>query len=148
VRRPLTRHVAVGAVRAADGDDDVNLNDEGSAGQDPRKMTGAELVQQDPRLAEVVRRLVAAYEPLWIYLFGSVARGEPGPDRDYDLMVIVSDGAPPDRRRSRLAYEALRGTGIAADVLVSTRSRFERRARVVASLPATVLREGKLVHAA
>jgi len=110
-------------------------------------MTGA-LVQQDPRLAEVVRRLVAAYEPLRIYLFGSVARGEAGPDSDYDLMLIVSDDAPPERRRSRLAYEALRGTGIAADVLVSTRSRFERRTHVVASLPATVLREGKLLHAA
>ena len=110
-------------------------------------MTGA-LVQQDPRLAEVVRRLVAAYEPLRIYLFGSVARGEAGPYCDYDLMLIVSDDAPPERRRSRLAYEALRGTGIAADVLVSTRSRFERRTHVVASLPATVLREGKLLHAA
>ena len=110
-------------------------------------MTGA-LVQQDPRLAEVVRRLVAAYEPLRIYLFGSVARGEAGPDCDYDLMLIVSDDAPPERRRSRLAYEALRGTGIAADVLVSTLSRFEQRAREVASLPATVLREGKLLHAA
>src|SRR5439155_24773647 len=118
-----------------------------NAEREPRKMTGA-LVQQDPRLAEVVRRLVAAYEPLRIYLFGSVARVEAGPDSDYDLMLIVSDDAPPERRRSRLAYEALRGTGIAADVLVSTRSRFERRTHVVASLPATVLREGKLLHAA
>jgi len=126
----------------------VNLDDEGSAERETRKMTGEELKQQDPRLAEVVRRLVAAYEPLRIYLFGSIARGEPGPDSDYDLMLIVSDDALPERRRSRLAYEAMRGTGIAADVLVSTRSRFERRARVVASLPATVLREGKLLHAA
>ncbi len=106
------------------------------------------LIQEDPKLAEVVRRLVAAYEPLRIYLFGSVARGEVGPDSDYDLMVIVPDDALSDRRRSRLAYQALRGTGIAADVLVWTRSRFERRARVVASLPATVVREGKLLHAA
>ena len=126
----------------------MNLNDDGSAEGEPRKRTGAELVQQYPRLAEVVRRLVAAYEPLRIYLFGSVARGEAGPDSDYDLMLIVSDDAPPERRRSRLAYEALRGTGIAADVLVSTLSRFEQRAREVASLPATVLREGKLLHAA
>src|SRR5438046_10295542 len=110
-------------------------------------MTGA-LVQQDPRLAEVVRRLVAAYEPLRIYLFGSVARGEARPDCDYDLMLIVSDDAPPERRRSRLAYEALRGTGIAADVLVSTLSRFEQRAREVASLPATLPRQGKPPHAA
>ena len=126
----------------------MNLNDDGSAEREPRKKTCAALVQQDPRLAEVVRRLVAAYEPLRIYLFGSVARGEAGPDCDYDLMLIVTDDAPPDRRRSRVAYEALRGTGIAADVLVSTRSRFEQRARVVASLPATVLREGKLLYAA
>ncbi len=111
-------------------------------------MMHAEILQHDPRLAEVVRRLVAAYKPQLIYLFGSVARGEAGPDSDYDLMVIVPDDALPDRRRSRLAYQSLRGTGIAADVLVSTRSRFERRAHVVASLPATVLREGKLLHAA
>src|SRR5438876_423577 len=57
---------------AADGDDDVNLNDDGSAEREPRKRTGAELVEQDPRLAEVVR-LVAAYEPLRIYLFGPAA---------------------------------------------------------------------------
>ena len=80
-----------------------------------------DILQQDARLAEVVRRLVLAYEPLRIYLFGSVAQGETGPDSDYDLMLIVPDDAPPERLRSRLAYEALRGTGIAADVLVSTR---------------------------
>jgi len=43
-------------------------------------MMRAELLQQDPRLAEAVSRLVAAYEPLRIYLFGSVARGDAGPD--------------------------------------------------------------------
>lgn len=102
----------------------------------------------DPRLAEIVRRVVGAYAPERIYLFGSMARGEAGPDSDYDLMVIVPDDAPADRRDSDLAYRVLRGTGIAADVLVWTKSRFERRQHVVASLPATVLREGRLLHAA
>src|ERR1035438_6195428 len=78
----------------------------------------------DPVLAEVVRRLLEAYRPEYIYLFGSVARGEAGPDSDYDLLLVVPDDAPPERRRSRLAYEALRGTGTAADVLVCTRSYF------------------------
>jgi predicted nucleotidyltransferase len=102
----------------------------------------------DPRLQEVVRRLVHAYEPERIYLFGSHARGDADPDSDYDLLLIVPDDAPPERRRARLAYEVLWGTGTAADVLVWTRSQFERRAHVKASLPATVLREGKLLHAA
>jgi hypothetical protein len=41
----------------------------------------------DAALSEVVRRLVEAYRPERIYLFGSVARGDAGPDSDYDIMV-------------------------------------------------------------
>ena len=100
----------------------------------------------DPILGEIVRRLVEAYSPERVYLFGSVARGEAGPDSDYDIMLIVPDDAPPERLRSRLAYQALWGTGTAADVLVWPRSSFERRARVAASLPATISREGVLLY--
>jgi predicted nucleotidyltransferase len=89
---------------------------------------------------------VEAYQPNRIYLFGSKAWSEYGPDSDFDLMVVVSDDAPSTHKRSRLAYEVLRGTGTAADVLVWTRSAFESRLHLVASLPATVLREGKLLH--
>jgi predicted nucleotidyltransferase len=102
----------------------------------------------DPKLAEVVRRLVAAYEPDRIYLFGSRARGEIAADSDYDLLLVVPDTAPPERRGSGLAYTVLWGTGTAADVLVWTRARFDRRLHLQASLPATVVREGQLIHAA
>ena len=102
----------------------------------------------DPRLAEIVRRLVEAYRPERIYLFGSHARGEAGPDSDYDLLVVVPDDAPPERRRSRLAYEVLWGVGTAADVLVQSRSDFESRLHLRASLPATVRDEGRLLYAA
>lgn len=100
----------------------------------------------DPVLAEILRRLVTAYQPERIYLFGSKGRGDAGPDSDYDLLLIVPDDAPAARRRSRLAYEVLRGTGTAADVLVWPKSNFDRRLHVVASLPATVVREGRLVY--
>lgn len=56
------------------------------------------ILEQEPKLAEIVRRLVAAYQPERIYLFGSVARGDNGPDSDYDLLVIVPDEASPERR--------------------------------------------------
>src|ERR1035441_8345141 len=103
---------------------------------------------RDAVLAEVVRRPVEAYQPECVYLFGSVARGDAGPDSDYDLLVVVPDDAPPERRRSRLAYEALWGTGTAADALVCTASYFEDRRSLRASLPGTVLREGQLLHGA
>lgn len=61
----------------------------------------------DSALSEVVRILVEVYRPERIYLFGSVARGDAGPDSDYDILVVVPDSAPSDRRRSRAAYEAL-----------------------------------------
>ena len=99
-------------------------------------------------LVGIVERLVEAYQPERVYLFGSQARGDAGPDSDFDLLVVVPDEAPAERRRSRLAYEVLRGTGTAADVLVWTRGAFEARLHVVASLPATVTREGRLLHAA
>jgi predicted nucleotidyltransferase len=94
-------------------------------------------------LAELVRRLVEAYQPERVYLFGSRARGEAGPDSDYDLLLVVPDDSPPERRRSQLAYRVLRGTAVAADVVVWSRSAFEQRLRVPASLPAIVAREGR-----
>ena len=102
----------------------------------------------DPVLSEVVRRLVEAYRPDYIYLFGSVARGDAGPDSDYDIMVVVPDGAPLEVRECDLAYRVLRGLGIAKDILVWTRSEFEKRLHLKASLPSAIVREGKLLHAA
>jgi len=61
----------------------------------------------DPVLAEVVHRLVEAYQPERIYLFGSVARGDAGPKSDYDLLVVVPDNASAERRKSRLAAPTL-----------------------------------------
>ena len=101
-----------------------------------------------PKLKEAVGRLVDAYQPERVYLFGSWARGDAGPDSDFDLLLVVPDTAPTERRRSRLVYELLWDVGVAADVLVWTRDRFESRLPLKASLPSTVLREGKLLYAA
>ena len=110
--------------------------------------TAASILQEDPALAEIVHRLVETFQPEQIYLFGSKVRDDAGVDSDYDLMVIVSDDSEGERRRIRRAYEALRGTGTAADVLVWTRRDFGSRLHLAASLPATIQREGKLVYVA
>jgi uncharacterized protein len=102
----------------------------------------------DAILTEVVRRLVDVYHPARIYLFGSAARGDAGPDSDYDIMVIVPDRTPEELRRGRPAYEALRGTGVAADVLVWPQDSFDRQLHLNASFPSTIVREGKLLYAA
>ena len=73
-------------------------------------------------LDEVLRRIVDAYAPSQVYLFGSEARGDAGADSDIDLAVVVPDGAEPSRRSSRLAAEALWGLERGADVVVFTRT--------------------------
>ena len=44
-------------------------------------MVDEKLVKNDRILEEMVRRLVTAFLPDHIYLYGSRARGEAGPDR-------------------------------------------------------------------
>src|ERR1035437_10364586 len=95
-----------------------------------------EVATDDPVLAEVVRRLVAVYHPEAVYLFGSHARGDVGPDSDYDVLVVVPDDAPPELQHSGPAYDALWGVGTAVDVLVCARTYFNNRLGLKASLPA------------
>lgn len=102
----------------------------------------------DPTLEEMVRRLCEQLNPERIYLFGSRARGEATADSDYDLMVVVADSPLPGYKRDQEAFRVLRGVGAAKDVIVLTSDEFRRKATVVCSLAATVVREGKLLHVA
>lgn len=106
------------------------------------------VLERDPTLAEIVRRLTEALEPERIYPFGSRARGDAGIDSDYDLMVVVSDLTEPAHRAAQRAHSVLWGLGTAADILVWSREAFESRLHLKASLPATIVREGRLLHAA
>lgn len=98
-------------------------------------------------IEEITRRLVEACQPVRVYLFGSEARGDAGPDSDLDFLVVVPDDAPEDVIRGTRLHQAIRGVAFATDVIPWRRSDFEGRAAyVVASLPATVVREGKLLY--
>jgi predicted nucleotidyltransferase len=100
-------------------------------------------------IEEITRRLVEFYSPVRIYLFGSEARGDAGPDSDLDFLVVVPDDAPEDKLRSAAGRRAVRGTGFAKDIVPWRKTDFENRAAWVrSSLPATVVREGKLLYEA
>ena len=79
-------------------------------------------------------------------LFGSRARGDSGPDSDWDLRVIVDDDLPPEQRTVCAAFEAITGTRIAADVVPVRISTFEDRREVVSSLPWFAANEGLVVY--
>jgi uncharacterized protein len=111
-------------------------------------MPDADLLARQPALAEIVRRLVTTLEPERIYLFGSKARGDSGPDSDYDILVLVEHPEEPLYRLSQRGFRALRGIDAAVDVVVWDRDAFDARLHLAASFPAMVIREGRLLHAA
>ncbi len=102
---------------------------------------------RDEAIVAIVDRLVEYYHPERIYLFGSAARGDSGPDSDLDFCVVVPDDAPAELLNDGGIYSLLRGIGHPKDIVPWRRGDFEARAQHVrASLPATVVREGKLLY--
>jgi predicted nucleotidyltransferase len=97
-------------------------------------------------LDETVRRIVAALQPQTIYLYGSHAYGQPHQDSDVDLLVVVCDSAVSPHSRAVMAYRALRGLFLPAEVKVVTQSEFERRARWQSSIERVVLDKGKVLY--
>jgi predicted nucleotidyltransferase len=95
---------------------------------------------------EVVRRLVAEFDPEQIVLFGSHAWGTPTEDSDVDLLVIVTRSDSSPAQRSAQAHRCLRGVLIPMDLLVKTREEVERFAGVPASLEAEILQRGKVIY--
>jgi predicted nucleotidyltransferase len=116
-------------------------------GYSGKKIMTDPILEQDPKLAEIARRLVSVLRPERIYLFGSVARGERGAASDYDILVLVQEASEPLYRLSQKAHALLWDLNVSADILVWPLDLFDRRAHLRASLPATVLREGRLLYA-
>ena len=107
---------------------------------------GEHLLHRYPVLSDIIARLVGAFRPERIYLFGSQARGDASDQSDFDLLMVVSQSSLPRYRRDQAAFRALDGVGVSKDIIVFTREEFDRKRTVVCSLPATVEREGVLLY--
>ena len=102
-------------------------------------------VIDDDVLQEVVERVVGSFHPTRIVVFGSVARGEAGPDSDLDLFVEMES----DLRfidRSVAVRRALRDVDIPMDVFAYTPTGVKAHRGRLGGLVSYVEREGKLLY--
>ena len=99
----------------------------------------------EAKVLEIVRRLVEAVKPDRIILFGSLARGDAGPDSDVDLL-IVKDSDTPRHQRSIAAYRALTGLGVPTDILWRTPAEIEDWSRVPNHVVTRAVREGRVLY--
>jgi predicted nucleotidyltransferase len=100
-----------------------------------------------PQLDELVRRIVQAVHPLRIILFGSMARGETGPDSDVDVLVVMPEGTH-RRKTAQYLHTQLIGVPPAVDILVTTPSLLEKHRDNIGLIYRTVLAEGRELYAA
>jgi len=78
----------------------------------------------EAKVAEAVRRLVEAVDPLEIIVFGSRARGEHRPDSDLDLAVILD--VPESEAMRTIPQGILSGIGMPVDLLPIAKERYDR----------------------
>lgn len=97
---------------------------------------------------EIVREIVAHYQPEKIILFGSAARGEETEDSDIDLLII-KDGVDRMSRIDRHREVAnLYSHTMASDVLVYTPYEIKKRLYLGDPFIKTVFSEGKILYGA
>jgi predicted nucleotidyltransferase len=100
------------------------------------------------QLQDIVRRLVASVSPEKVYLFGSHASGEGRSGSDIDILVVVPDCPGGVGALYAEAERSLRGTCLPVELVICTRSQFERQSQWTSSLACTVRKKGKLLYAA
>lgn len=95
---------------------------------------------------DLLEPVVAYFRPRRVIVFGSVARGEAGPDSDIDLLVVLDDDAPPEKLTLRAGFESRRPYHKAADVIPVREETYQRNARIAGTLSRAAALEGVVVY--
>jgi uncharacterized protein len=72
----------------------------------------------------LIERVVREWQPERIHLFGSRARGDAGPDSDWDFLVVVPDSSSASED-PLVPWRLRRDTGVRADVVVYSARDFD-----------------------
>jgi predicted nucleotidyltransferase len=96
-------------------------------------------------LGEITRRITDAIHPQRIVLFGSAARGAMTENSDLDLLVITQDGTN-RRQAAKRAYKALRGIGVAKDIVVVTETDVKEHGANPSLILKPALAEGREIY--
>ena len=94
-----------------------------------------------------MQRLVKAYNPLEIYVFGKYGWGVPDEDDDLCLLVIVESSNKKVHQRSDLAFDALFSLEVPTSVTVFTKQEFDTFCQDTTSRTYEIKNRGKVVYA-
>ncbi len=99
----------------------------------------------DPRIGDMVRRIVMRFRPEKVILFGSRAAGRADADSDVDLLVVLRvEGSV--RKKAMEIDLALADRTLPLDLIVVTPEQFERERESIGSVVRPAAREGKVLY--
>lgn len=98
-------------------------------------------------IEEVIRRLVKAYDPLEIYLYGKYAWGTPDEEDDLNLLLVIESSDKKIYQRSDLAFDVLLSLKIPKNISVFTKQEFDTNCQDTTSLTYEIKNKGKKVYA-
>ncbi|RJP74481.1 MAG: nucleotidyltransferase domain-containing protein [Candidatus Zixiibacteriota bacterium] len=94
----------------------------------------------------MARRLADTWKPEKIILFGSYARGNPTPDSDVDLLVIMEYSGRKWEVIHRMR-QSLADFDVPKDIVIRTPAEVERFGRFVGTILYPALKEGQVLYA-
>jgi len=97
-------------------------------------------------LDEITKRLANSIHPERIYLFGSHAAGTADQDSDVDLLIVVPDTGKSTREIARQGRARLWGLTIPLDLIVCTKSEFERYRHVANNVMNEAFLDGRIIY--
>ena len=93
----------------------------------------------------MVERVVERFNPISVWLFGSMARGDCNKHSDVDLMIIMPEGTDHETAELDIMAE-LRGSMLPKDVLVNTPDTFQRTVDDLGTVQHTVHKHGVMLY--
>jgi uncharacterized protein len=97
------------------------------------------------KINEITTRIASKFNPDRIILFGSYANGTQKDDSDIDLLIIQDTDLPPQKRGFDIRMSLL-GLMLPFDILVYTKSEFEREKENEFSFLSCAIKNSKVLY--
>lgn len=101
--------------------------------------------QLQDQLEEVTRRIVQAFDPQRIIVFGSHAYGQPTLDSDVDLLIVMESNERPAMRAMRIS-KLLRPRPFPMDILVRTPEEIRQRLEMGDYFIQEIITQGRVLY--
>lgn len=82
------------------------------------RKTVEQIVDEEPRLRDMVHLCKADLDAVQVWLFGSRARGEDRPGSDSDVLAVIADAAPRGCDSVLNVWKVKRASGLPADATI------------------------------